>query len=102
MITFPITSPGFESCGTLFLMTVSVPIQGLKENASWQKKINGLAPARSCTGIWFACLSGLSVVWEEKDAPLCWHDVATCSLDQEDKCLSWMHYFRYYFANTFK
>lgn len=67
-------------------MTVSVRIQGLRENASWQKKINGLAPARSRTGIWFVCLSGVSVLQEEKDAPMCWHYIATCSLDQEDKC----------------
>jgi len=45
MITSHITSPGFEFCGTLFLMTLLALIQGLREYASWQKQAKGLAPA---------------------------------------------------------
>jgi len=58
MTTSLTTSPGSESCGTLYLMTVSVLTQGLRENANWQKKANRPAAAAAlafCLFEWFEC-----------------------------------------------
>lgn len=91
MTTSPTTSPGFESCGTLYLMTVLVLTQGLRENANWQKKANRAAPAAAvafCLFEWFECSA-------EGGCFVCaWCSIGTRSLDEEDECL---HYLKYWY-----